>query len=298
LEDFRSYYTGVNPLALTVGEIQAKSPQVAEYTEGDELDLAFEFDLASSTLNGVNGNTANFIKDALKTTMREFEPNQFATFLTNHDIDRVATKLFHDQDKMKMAAGVLFTIPGVPFIYYGEEIGMAGAKPDPQIRTPMQWTPGDNAGFTTGTPWTSINGDYKTTNVETQSADADSLLTHYRRLIQARNQHVALRLGDYQPVEAGSTKVLSFMRSSDDEKVMVVINLGKDAIDEYSLNLKEGNLSGSYRLASIFQSGDFEPKPKLLPLQANASGGFDDFRPFEGPLPAYSISIFQLQPEG
>ena len=66
-------------------------------------------------------------------------------------------------DKAKLAASVLMTAPGVPFIYYGEEIGMTGEKPDEQIRTPMQWSAEGNAGFTTGSPWEPVNGDYRET---------------------------------------------------------------------------------------------------------------------------------------
>ena len=63
-----------------------------------------------------------------------------AAFLTNHDMNRVMSQLKDDENHAKMAAGILLTMPGNPFIYYGEEIGMKGAKPDEQIREPMIWS--------------------------------------------------------------------------------------------------------------------------------------------------------------
>ena len=102
-------------------------------------------------------------------------------------------------DKAKVAATLLLTQPGVPFIYYGEEIGMMGAKPDERIRTPMQWDSSANAGFTAGTPWQPVNDDHPEVNVESELADPTSLLNRYRTLLQIRQDHRALSLGSIQP---------------------------------------------------------------------------------------------------
>lgn len=100
--------------------------------------------------------------------------------------------------------------------YYGEEIGMTGAKPDEKIRTPMQWTPADNAGFSRHEPWQPINKDYQEVNVQAQSSDPDSLLHTYRRLIVLRNAHPALRRGELVPVpDTGNRAVHAFMRQAD-----------------------------------------------------------------------------------
>ena len=68
-----------------------------------------------------------------------FPPGEYATFLTNHDQNRVMSELMGNQDQAKIAATLLLTSPGVPFLYYGEELGMSGVKPDEDIRRPMQW---------------------------------------------------------------------------------------------------------------------------------------------------------------
>ena len=86
-------------------------------------------------------------------------------------------------DKAKLAASALLTLPGVPFLYYGEEIGMTGQKPDEMIRTPMQWDATEDAGFTDGTPWEPVNADHTTVNVAAQQDDPESLLNHYRTLL-------------------------------------------------------------------------------------------------------------------
>ncbi len=83
------------------------------------------------------------------------------------------------------------------FPYYGEEIGHTGSKPDENIHTPMQWTDGDNAGFTTATTaWRGFQRNYQEANVAVQTDDADSLLSHHWQLIHTRNAHAALRVGD------------------------------------------------------------------------------------------------------
>ena len=91
-------------------------------------------------------------------------------------------------------------------MYYGEEIGMSGTKPDELIRTPMQWSSAQGAGFTQGTPWEPVNSDFPILNVENQNGVETSLLEHYRKLIQFRNAHPALRVGETYVAESNSNK--------------------------------------------------------------------------------------------
>jgi len=90
-----------------------------------------------------------------------------------------------DAGKARVAASAMLMLPGMPFVYYGEEIGMIGAKPDETIRTPMQWSAKPGGGFTSGTPWESPQSDWMTKNVAAQAPDPASLLNHYRRLIHS-----------------------------------------------------------------------------------------------------------------
>ncbi len=130
-------------------------------------------------------------------------------------------------DKAKAAAGILLTAPGIPFIYYGEEIGMSGSKPDELIRTPMQWANEKGAGFTDGTPWEPLNSDFALVNVTAQNKDDTSLLEHYRNLIQLRNAHPALRVGSTYVAESNSKKLVVYLRASKDENLLVLIKSGR-----------------------------------------------------------------------
>ena len=103
---------------------------------------------------------------------------------------------------------------------------MVGAKPDEQIRTPMQWSSEQGGGFTKGKPWESPQPDWAVTNVEAQERDAGSLLNHYRRLIQLRNNHPALNSGDIAVGSANMSWIAAFVRRSSAETIVVMINFG------------------------------------------------------------------------
>lgn len=294
-EGFRSFYKGLNPQALTVGEVWDSSVAVSQYLTGDELDLAFSFDLAKALMTSARLGKAEEAADLLAREARLFRPNQFASFLTNHDQDRVMTLLADNADKGKTAASMLLTAPGAPFIYYGEEIGMLGKKPDEMIRTPMQWSAEPNSGFTSGAPWEAVNPDFAAKNVAVQSKEAASLLNHYRKLVHLRSQYACLRIGEYLPVAASQPSVLAFLRlsASPAEILLVIINLGAEPVSDYSLTLAEGPLQGSYQIAPVLAEMKLDGLLENLP--AGAAGGFEALRPLPA-LPAYSTLILQLLP--
>ena len=286
-ENFRLVYKDIEPEAITVGEVWTTNVSVEDYLQGDELDLAFSFDLASQIIDKVNGGYGKQLERDIKSTVGTFPPGSYATFLTNHDQNRVLNELAGTVERAKMAATVLLTIPGTPFLYYGEEIGMTGAKPDEKIRTPMQWSADKSAGFSTTFAWQSVNSDYTEKNVAQQTTDPDSLLSSYRSLVQLRNNHIALRIGDFGPVESGSSTVLTFLRVHEDEVVLVVINLGLKPVSGLTLSLAEGPLSGKFTGYVLLGTG--EPRT----LTADAQGGFSAYQP-AAELPAYSSLIIQL----
>jgi alpha-amylase len=288
---FRTFYKGVNPQAMTVGEISGDpSSVVATYAEGDQLDLGFDFPLATTFLDSARSGRAGDVAQALSADVRAFKPEQFATFLSNHDQNRVMSQLAGKVDKARVAAAMLLTAPGVPFIYYGEEIGMVGLGADEEKRTPMQWTASANAGFSTGAAWELVNPDYaKGRNVADESADPNSLLAAYRSLILARNQHAALRVGDLYLPQSGSATVLASLRVSKSEAVLSLINLGPDPVTHLALSLAAGPLKGRYHAAPILRQGPAED------LAANGQGGFDGYQPV-ATLPGYGVLVLQLQP--
>ncbi len=287
LRQFNQVYKAANPQAVSVGEVWSDSGSVASYI-GDQLDLAFEFELSRAILASVNNSSAAPVAALYATDLKVFSPGQYATFITNHDQERTMSYLFGDTGRAKLAATVLLTGPGVPFIYYGEELGMTGQKPDEMIRTPMQWTPGQHAGFSTHTPWGPLNQGYEQVNVQTQAADPNSLLNHYRKLIALRNTHEALRLGDTLPVKATS-EVYAFLRQTEQEKLLVVINFGGKPASDYGLSVEASRLSGQLKAVELL-GGAQVAAPKL-----DAQGGFSDYTPIPELAPRTGY-IIQLAP--
>ena len=120
---------------------------ILPYIQNGEIDLAFNFDLAFAIVRGVNEGNPSLITEQVIKGQQVFPESRYAMFTTNHDMDRLMTQLGNDAQKVKAAASVYLTLPGVPFIYYGEEIGMQGYAPDSGGRLPMQWSGGQNAGL-------------------------------------------------------------------------------------------------------------------------------------------------------
>jgi alpha-amylase len=288
LKEWSTYYRSVNPQAFTVGEVWTENFTVSTYTKDNtQFDAAFNFDLASATLKALNEGRNSTIDFTFKNTVKLFPDQDNANFLTNHDMDRAMNQLGGDEDKVRAAAGILFTAPGIPFIYYGEEIGMQGRKPDEHIRTPMQWTDEKGAGFTSGAPWEPMNADHILINAAKQTGQSNSLLEYYRKLIHLRNAHPALRIGQTDVAESNSSKLVSYLRASADETVLVVINIDDAPVTDYQLNLSTGMLSGNYDAASLLDDSTINP------LQANDKGGFDAYAPL-AEIPPYGVIVIQL----
>ena len=291
LEEWGQYYRSINPQAFTVGEAWTDNANVKKYINTNkELASAFNFDLSAAMLKLNEGNTTS-LRFILQTTIRDFPEQDNANFITNHDMPRVMNQLGTDKEqRAKIAAGILLTTPGIPFIYYGEEIGMSGTKPDELIRTPMQWDNTQGAGFTDGKPWEAINADFLLVNVAKQTGDSTSLLEHYRDLIQLRNEHSALRIGKTYVTDSKSNKIISYLRASKDETLLVIINIDDAPVSGYDLELPLGPLSGQYDAASLLDNSTINP------LTANAKGGFNAYNPLNE-LPPYSVTVIQLTPQ-
>lgn len=291
LQGFHQYYKSVDPQAFAVGEAWTDTPHVLEYI-GDEVDIAFEFDLAGAFMRAANGPIASSAINQMNLVLNSYPIGQYGVFLTNHDQDRVMTVLRGDAEKAGLAAALLLTSPGVPFIYYGEEIGMSGAKPDEDIRRPMQWS-GENSkvGFSTVSPWRIPPNDYTDFNVASETDDPNSLLSLYRDLIHLRNEHAALRTGETLVVDAGTQRLYALLRYNEQEAFLILVNVHPKPLtpDLYSLTLESGPFTGVVNAILVFGlAGPAAP-------QINANGGFDSYIPFPE-IPAQSIAIIQLTP--
>lgn len=287
-KDFRPFYKAINPESLTVGEVWEETSINSDYLQGDEFDLSFEFSLAGEIINGVNNEDAALINEQVILSYTSIPAHQFASFLTNHDQDRLMDQLNFSPEKNKVAASLLLTAPGVPFMYYGEELGLQGFGHD-NVRNPMQWSGDPNAGFTTGTPWHELGFDWEFNNLTNQIDDPGSLFSHYRNLVRIRNQHAALRVGDLGIVISSDPAIYSILRVSQEEAILVLVNLSGDPVSDYWLDLDVSSLvEGTYIPAAIYGEGVFSP------LETNDPGGFSEYAPLPS-LPPYSTYILQLQ---
>ncbi|MBZ0171755.1 MAG: hypothetical protein K8E66_05195 [Phycisphaerales bacterium] len=277
LTGYHAYLKSINPGCFSVGEIWGPTSEVRRYIP-DALDSAFEFQLAETIVAGVNSGDPKALAEHIEHLNEAYDNAPFSTFLTNHDMDRLMSQLGGPSDEAiarnKLAASILLTLPGTPFLYYGEEIGMTGVKPDEDIRTPMQWTPDPmKAGFTTGDPWRKVNNNTADINIAAQKNDPDSLWRHYRDLIELRLGSDALRRGETEVVETDNNDLLVFRRALPREEILVLVNLTDRPIREFGIDL-EGLQSGR-----LVRSRVLFGNARSRSSRANDEGGLNDWQP-------------------
>lgn len=214
--------------------------KAAQYSGNDRLHAAFSFEFLESKWQAKS--FLKIIKQWEKVTEGKSWPNYV---LNNHDVKRSATRYGQGQDdeRLKVAAAMLLTIRGTPFLYNGEEIGMRDGKLkkreilDPAgllywplfkgrdgCRTPMQWNDSKFAGFSTTQPWLPVNPDYLHRNVKMQEQDKGSLLCFYRKLLKLRKEHLALMQGDFEVAIPSPANTMIFFRCLPEEQIMIALN--------------------------------------------------------------------------
>jgi alpha-glucosidase len=160
-----------------------------------------------------------------------------AWMLGDHDASRIASRYDeggNGQARARVAAMLLLTLRGTPFVYMGDEIGQAdGEVPPDQVvdvdgrdpeRTPMQWDGSPGAGFSTGDPWLPVGSQAASVNVAAQRGDPASMLTLSRRLIWYRKGSAALRGGDYRSLADAPDGCYAYLRTAGDERLLVALN--------------------------------------------------------------------------
>jgi alpha-amylase len=235
LREYRAWLDRNAPDAVTIGEIFGASSFLLNEYYPDQLHLYFHFETGQQIITAANYGTAGGLTATVAEAIEMLPDQRWAPFLTNHDQERTMTTLGDDAQEAKLAATALLTMPGLPFVYYGEEIGMTGTKPDERLRTPMQWEAAPGGGFTTGTPWQPFQNDAGTVTVAEQDADPNSLLHHYRRLIHLHTAHPALAHGSFVPLDTDSGSVAAYLRQADGETILVVLNAGKAMAEDVVL---------------------------------------------------------------
>ena len=243
--DLRQILDSYNPPRYSVGEIHIADWNTwATYygQKDDELHMPFNFALLVAPWK------ATVFRKIVETVEKVTPPWGWPNYvLGNHDEPRLAGRYGHE--KARQAAMLLLTLRGTPTLYNGDEFGQVNVpipleeQKDPwgkrvpgtgrdQNRTPNQWTPGPNAGFTPAgvTPWLPVAEDYKTVNMETELEDPKSMLNLYRKLLAFRKQSKALQSGSYQSIDPVPQDCFAYLREYEKEKIITVLNLGETTI--------------------------------------------------------------------
>jgi len=207
------------------------------YAAPEVCGSAFAFGLQYEVVKAARGDAKAIqaVADYFKTA-----PASMATMLANHDIfagQRVWDQLQDTGEqataRYKLAAATYLLQPGIPYLYYGEEIGMAGVTGldgDEPLRAPMSWVPdGEPGGFSSSaTPFRPLAPNRATHNVQSQRQDPESLLNFYKALLKLRSQHPALQSGRYEQAVAEG-QVLRFVRHLGKDRLLVAINYGESS---------------------------------------------------------------------
>ena len=254
LHEYGDYVRRIAPNAFTVGEVWDSVGAMLPYYP-DQLDGYFAFEVSDAILDAVRSGSSKRLFAPILRLQRSEPAYRWSPFLRNHDQTRTLTVLGGDMERAKLAATLLLTLPGLPFVYYGEEIGMTGDKPDERLRTPMQWSRGASAGFTRGHPWEPLQSDTATANVEVEDADSASLLNVYRRMIQLRASNAALAKGELIPLESSNDAVVGYLRRDGTRVVMVVANLGRTFAERTNFSSNGAVLAPGEYVASALLGG-------------------------------------------
>ena len=248
---WRQYHDALratDPSVFLLGEVPADTEaQAAPYYAA--LNSVFDFPLAKLLVAAADDETSPNVGAYVAKAWSIFRRSSGggtivdSPFIGNHDRDRVLDQLRGNMSHMRMAAAMLLTLPGDPFVYYGEEIGMHGRKPDEAIREPMRWDrnpqrPGE-------TRWEAAPDNASPgLSVAAERADPRSLLYFYRRLIHWRSELPALRDGDIAAYPADGGPISAYTRSDDAQRLLVIHNLSGATRD---VRLPDARLSSVIR---------------------------------------------------
>lgn len=237
----------VNPNVYLVGEAWSDNEMFADYVQ--PFDTKFNFSMEQELIEAVKKNRAVsnagskplafYLDDILKEYEKYDDKYLDGIFGTNHDQNRIMSEV-ETEEKARLVAAVYLTLPGNPFIYYGEEIGMKGEKPDECIREPFKWTE-DGSGM--DTKWETNQYNKDTKSLEEQMLSSTNTMYHYySTLIQFRKEHSAVWSGDYEPVAVENNSIMAYRRYDENEDLFIFHNFSDvevsiDYRDDYGKNI-------------------------------------------------------------
>jgi len=301
------------------------------FGDGDECHMAFHFPLMPRLYMALRMEDRFPVVDIMEQTPQIPDNCQWAIFLRNHDeltLEMVSDEerdymyksfakdpqkrinvgirrrlfplLGNDTRSIEMLNFLLFSMPGTPIVYYGDEIGMGdnyylGDRDG--VRTPMQWSPDKNAGFSAADPQKlflpvviDYNYHYATVNVENQERNPSSFLWWKRRVINKRKQFKAFGRGSIRFINTNNPKVLAFVREFEEETILVVVNLSRYS---QSVELDLHEFSGSVPM-EVFSRNDF---PLITEEPWKFSMQFKNYFWFELRKPGKEIAVTTISSE-
>lgn len=236
-EEFREVVEAAKPGAYTIGEVWTRPDRIAPYYRGLKATFNMDFRLMLEEVVRREDDTEDLIEFLAYVHGAYENVNPLfidALVLSNHDQNRIGSLLKGNPNHLNVAANLLLTLPGLPYLYYGEEIGMLGLKPDENLREPFLWDTRERD--RQRTRWR--RGQYSTSRtvrpLAIQQQDHNSLFCHYKRLIAYRNGHPVLNdnLSRLEPTGIRQHGTVSFIRQSDKGgKCLVVHNLTSQPIE-------------------------------------------------------------------
>jgi maltose alpha-D-glucosyltransferase/alpha-amylase len=306
---------------------------VREYFgDGDECHMAYHFPLMPRIYMSIAQEDRYPITEIMQQTPDIPDSCQWAIFLRNHDeltLEMVTSKerdymyttyasdvrarinlgirrrlsplMENDQDRIKLMNSLLLSMPGSPILYYGDEIGMGdnvfiGDRNG--VRTPMQWSPDRNAGFSRADPqrlylppiMDPVYG-YQATNVEAQMRDPSSLLSWTKRMLAVRKVSQAFGRGSRRFLKPGNRKILAYLREYGDDAILCVANLSRSA-QPVELNLAA--FKGRVPVEMLGRT-TFPPVGDMPYLLTIAAHGFYWFRlTTDAEAPAWHEQVFSI----
>jgi alpha-glucosidase len=287
------------PGRVLIGETYFSKIEDLRRTYGlnnDEIQLPMDFQVGM-----INKLDIGKFRQNINDVETKIDNNEPLLVFDNHDNPRIDARYgdgVHNTDIERMLATILFASRDTSLFYYGDEIGMKTTPPtrvedvkDPigrtgwpkekgrdGERTPMQWTPGDNAGFTTGTPWLPIPPTYKEVNVENEVANYESLLNWYKMLIALRRSDDVVRTGKNIMLNTNDTKVLAWARQIDGKPTVVVACNFTAEPQKFAFDLSGTGLSSKQAKTLMKTPGSGDPS------------SLDEVN-----LPPYGVYIGQVQ---
>lgn len=279
-KELRRELKQVRPDFLLLGEVWDDVETIGGYFDY-EFDMQFDYPTYYALLELLTNGDKSALRTTLRLERKEFPVQaQLCRFLGNHDNDRILSAVGGDVQRNKLTALILFTLPGTPMIYYGEEVGMTGVNPpDEAIRTPMDWE-----------------------MVAKQRQDPGSLLNWYGQLVHLRDLYPVLTARDdwdvasYKELQTVNRQVYAYLRHAEGaDPLVVVVNLSDSPVEQYKIRAMTSPLAqGWYGITDLLSRG---PDEKCLNLQIGPKGRIDGYRSHLQlePMTGYLLKLEPMQ---